>query len=158
MSMLALYRDDGPLAGWMLRRLRRREDKAPLAWLVPPLVRALEYAWVIAVTAVEDREAMPAAFAFLAVLAFHQYDIVYRYRQQRTAVPDWVRFVGLGWEGRMLLVAALALGNVLLAGLIAASVALGIVYVAETTAGWIRFGRGDAAVPAGDEDGLEQAE
>jgi Family of unknown function (DUF5941) len=158
MSTLELYRDDGPFVAWVVGRLGWRGDRWALAWLVPPLLRALEYGYVIAVTAIVDRDALPAAFAFLAVFAFHHYDIVYRFRQQRATAPEWLRLIGLGWEGRMLLVTALALAGALPAGLIGVSVVLGLVYVTESTLSWIRFGRGDSPLLADENNEFDHAE
>jgi Family of unknown function (DUF5941) len=157
-NTLELYRDDGPILGWVLRRLGWHDDRWALAWLVPPLVRALEYGYVVALTAFVDRDALPAAFAFLFVLAFHHYDLVYRFRQQRTTPPEWLRVVGLGSEGRMALLALFGVAGVLLPGLVALSVVLGLTYVTESTLGWIRFGRGLSTSQAQDDDELEPAE
>ena len=43
MTVLQVYRDDGPLAGWIVRRRAGSPVAHPLAWLGPPLVRLAEY-------------------------------------------------------------------------------------------------------------------
>jgi hypothetical protein len=157
MTALQVYRDDGPLARWAARKLGDSAEH-PLAWIVPPLVRAAEYGYVIALTAFSEHDALPVCFAFLAVLAFHHYDAVYRLRQQQSVPPAWVQAVGGGWEGRIVVVSALALAGVLQVGLLAATVILALVYVTESTLSWIRYGRGDRAPAHEDEHEIENAE
>jgi Family of unknown function (DUF5941) len=125
----------------------RRDHGRPLSWLVPPLLRAGEYAFFVTVTALSDPDAMPLCFAFLAVLVFHHYDAVYALRHRRAAVPSWVYAVGGGWDGRMLVASFLALAGVLDVGLLAGAVGLALVYVGETTSSSLRYARsGRAAV------------
>jgi len=130
----------------------QRPHRGRLAWLVPPLLRGLEYAFLIRLTALEDRDAMPLCFALLCVLAFHHYDTVYRLRHQRVPPPGWVRAVGGGWEGRLLAACVLALAGVLGPGLLVAAVGLGVVFVTETVVSWTRFARAERPVPLEDED------
>jgi hypothetical protein len=158
MTALQVYRDDGPLARWAERRLGTPADEHPLAWIVPPLLRAVEYGCVITLTAFADRDAMPACFAFLGVLAFHHYDTVYRLRQQHIAPPAWVQAVGGGWEVRILLVCALAIAGVLELGLLAATVALALIYVTESTRSWVVYGRDEHPRAPEDEQEIENAE
>jgi len=157
MTALATYRDDGPLARWIAGMLPRGEGVGRLAWLVPPAVRALEYGLLIALTALAEPDAMPICFAFLGVLAFHHYDMVYRLRHQDQAPPAWVQAVGGGWDGRVLAASVLALVGALGIGLLVASVVLALVYVSESTLSWARFVRvRQPASPEndeGDEDG-----
>jgi hypothetical protein len=157
MTALQIYRDDGLLARWAGRKLGAA-DEHPLAWIIPPLVRAAEYGYVIAVTAFSEPDALPVCFAFLAVLAFHHYDTVYRLRQQQSFPPTWVQAVGGGWEGRIVVVSALALAGVLQVGLLVATVVLALIYVTESTLSWIRYGRGDRAPAHEDENEIENAE
>jgi hypothetical protein len=149
MTALEIFRDDGPLAARLLPPLTGR-----LAWLVPPLLRALEYGWLIALTALVEPDAMPICFALLAVLAFHHYDVVYRLRAQGQAPPDWVRAAGGGWEGRVLVATVLALagGDALRAGMLVAAIALAGVFVGGSVAGWIRFARTEGLSVLQDQD------
>ena len=98
MSALQLYRDDGPLAAWIAGRAAAargpRTGTHPLAWLVPPLLRLVEYGSLIALTAAADPDALPVCFALLGVLAFHHYDTVYRLRHQRLAPREQVALEG----------------------------------------------------------------
>ena len=113
---------------------------------------------MIALTAFSEPEALPVCFAFLAVLAFHHYDTVYRLRQQQSVPPAWVQAVGGGWEGRIVMVSALALAGVLQVGLLVATVVLALIYLTESTRSWIRYGRGDRAPAHEDENEIENAE
>jgi Family of unknown function (DUF5941) len=151
MTALDAFRDDGPLA----ERLPRATGR--LAWLVPPLLRALEYGGLIALTAAVDADAMPICFALLGVLAFHHYDTVYRLRTQGHPPPDWVRLAGGGWDGRLLIAAVLALvgGDALRAGMLAAAIALALLFVGESVAGWIRFAGAERPVASLDQENLE---
>jgi hypothetical protein len=157
-SALETYRDDGPLAGWVVRTLAGRSARPAtthgLGWLVPTLVRVAEFGGLIALTMLADADALPVCFAFLAVLAFHHYDTVYRLRHQRLAPPSWVRSAGGGWDGRLAAACALALTDALGLGLLVAATGLGLVYVGESAHSWLRF-TGSPAPPAGEGDVLE---
>jgi hypothetical protein len=120
-----------------------RPHEGRISWTVPPLLRALEYAFLIRLTLLADPDAMPLCFALLGVLAFHHYDTVYRLRHQRVPPPAWVRAAGGGWEGRMLAACALALAGVLGPGLLVAAVVLGVLFVTETVVSWTRFARAE---------------
>lgn len=156
MTVLEIYRDDGPLAARVLGRAGL--DEGRLAWIVPPLVRALEYGVLIALAALVEPDALPACFAFVAVLAMHHYDVVYRLRQQHVPPPRWVWAVGGGWETRLAAAALLAAAGVLEYGFVVGAVVLGLVYAAESTASWVRYGRmlGAPAYEDGDEDDEEE--
>ncbi len=73
--LLARLRDDGLLARPMRRRPRR-----PLGWLLPPAVTALEGAVLIFVALRTAPAALPVAYGWFAVVAWHRYDIFYRSR------------------------------------------------------------------------------
>lgn len=140
MSALGVLRDDGPLARRAFRALDRSEP-GPLAWLVPPLVRAGEYGGLIALTVLTNRGALPACFAFLAVLAFHHYDLLYRLRSGREATPRWACAIAGGWEMRLAVAAVLAWTDVLEPALITGAVGLGALFATESWTAWIRSGR-----------------
>ncbi|WP_440099012.1 DUF5941 domain-containing protein [Streptosporangium sp. H16] len=74
-----------------------------LDWLVPPVLRLTEYGFVASVGFAHD---VPPwlIFMLLGAMAFHHYDVVYRLRQ-RVYPPSWLATSGLGWDGRMLLIA-----------------------------------------------------
>ena len=119
----------------------RRDEASALTWLVPPLLRAVEYSFLIALTARVDPDAMPLCFTFVTVVALHHYETVYRLRHQHAAPPRWVGLVGGGWDGRLLLASLFALTGMLDSAFLAASVALALVYAVESTASWLRYGR-----------------
>jgi len=132
---LAHYLDNGPLAALALRPAA----SARLSWLLPPLMRTLEYGGLIALTLWVAPAALPACFALLAALAFHHYDTVYRLRHQRVAPPKWIGRIGGGWELRLAAAAVLAALGWLAPGMYAAAVLLGATYVAESVSSWWRF-------------------
>lgn len=74
-----------------------------LDWLIPPILRVTEYTF-IAVVGLSSDTPPAVTYVLLAAMAFHHYDLVYRVRQ-RIAPPGWVSLAGLGWDGRMLVVA-----------------------------------------------------
>ncbi|MGH3516728.1 MAG: DUF5941 domain-containing protein [Haloechinothrix sp.] len=150
---LAVYRDDGPLAALIGSRLARAEHRR-LGWLVPPLLRAVEYGALIAITVLFEPAALPACFALLAAVAFHHYDTVYRLRHQRIGPPAWLCLAGGGWEIRLLVAAVLAAIGGLGIGMTVAAIALGVLYVAESVAGWRRLRQ--PAVHYEDEEGEEE--
>ncbi|MGW4423651.1 DUF5941 domain-containing protein [Streptosporangium sp. NPDC004631] len=78
-------------------------------WLVPPILRLTEYGFVASVGFAHD---VPPwlIFVLLGAMAFHHYDLVYRLRQ-RVYPPPWLSTFGLGWDGRMLLIALGALAG-----------------------------------------------
>ncbi|MDT3400219.1 DUF5941 domain-containing protein, partial [Streptomyces sp. B1866] len=81
----------------------------PLDWLVPPLLRAGEYAAVLAIAARTGVSgALPAAFGFVAAAAYHHYDTVYRVRGGLPAPSRRLAWAAGGPEGRTLAVAAAA--------------------------------------------------
>jgi Family of unknown function (DUF5941) len=125
-------------------------------WLVPPTLRAVEYGFLIVLTARTDRDAMPLCFAFLTIVALHHYDTVYRLRHQQLEPPRWITAIGGGWDGRILIASALALGGILDLGFLASAVGLGLVYAGESTMSWLRFGRERHAAP--DEDPIDGEE
>lgn len=125
---------------------REEADNGRLQWLVPPLLRATEYAFVIVTAAAAD--ALPAAYALLAAIVFHHYEIVYRLRHQNVPPPAWVSSLGGGWAGRMLVVYALSLADAVRVGMVTLAALLGALFVSESVVSWVRVTRGEAA-PSG---------
>ncbi|WP_285773282.1 DUF5941 domain-containing protein [Microtetraspora sp. NBRC 13810] len=74
-----------------------------LDWLVPPILRLIEYVFIASVGFAHEVPPV-IVFMLLGAMAFHHYDVVYRVRQ-RVYPPAWLATAGLGWDGRMLLVA-----------------------------------------------------
>ena len=110
--------------GTALALLARTGRSLPrLDWLAPSLLRTLEYAAAIAL--------LPASvwtYLWLATVAYHHYDLVYRVRTRGTPTPTWLVQALGGWEGRTLVLVALAVsgaGESVLATLVVALAATG---------------------------------
>lgn len=108
------------------------------AWAVPTLLRMLEYGTLIWMVRVDSQDSLPGVFALLCAVAFRHYDIVYRLRHRREPPPDWVNWIGGGWEGRLLLVFALLVLGALPWSLYVAALLLGGASVAESASVWAR--------------------
>jgi Family of unknown function (DUF5941) len=118
-------------------------------WAEPPIVRLTEYVAFIWLAALEGSHALPSAFALIAALAFHNYDLPYRLRHQGALPPAWL---GLpGWEGRVAVAFALLALGTLPAGFYVAAGVLGTLFVVEAGASWIAAGRRTGADPYDDE-------
>jgi hypothetical protein len=118
-------------------------------WLVPPTIRAIEYPF-IAVIGFDHGAPRPLILALLAVIALHHCDVAQRARV-RLAPPEWVMRAGLGWDGRMLIVAAAALAHAVTADFVVLSLYLGVTFGAEAVTTWLHTARADGHVP-GPED------
>ena len=110
-------------------------------WAVPPLIRLGEYAGITWIAALAGEDALPAAYALLATLAFRHYDIVYRRRHRAEVPPAWLDAVALGWEGRLVLAWVLLALDALPAAMFVWAALLAVVSVGETVMAWRRFGR-----------------
>jgi hypothetical protein len=135
---------------------RTSADRGRLAWLVPPLLRALEYGILLWVTDLADADALPAGFALLGVLAFHHYDTVYRLKHQGVPPPTWLRIASGGWDGRLLVVYALAAADALEPVLAVLAIALAVLFVSESVVSWLGAVRAEGTHPYIDEE-LEDA-
>jgi len=114
-----------------------RPPAGRFGWLMPGVMRGLEYGLVVRVVAAVDRPAMPIAFGLLCVVAYHHYDTVYRWRHTRRGPARWVYWFGMGWDGRLIMVAGIVLFTARLrAPLAIAAVLLAVVFVAESAIGW----------------------
>ncbi|WP_018653494.1 DUF5941 domain-containing protein [Actinomadura flavalba] len=108
-------------------------------WLVPPIIRAIEYGY-LAVLGFAQGVAEPLVFVLIAVLAFHHYDTAYRTRQGLRP-PEWIFRAGLGWEGRMLIVAFAGLLGFLPLAYAALAAYLGVLFAGECARTWARTER-----------------
>lgn len=139
----------GPTAASGVLLLRRQADADPLlssvtrlvpparritwwqgrgAWAVPALLRLVELSTVAAAAILVSPQPLVAAFWWMAVVAFHHYDNLYRALQD-SAAPRWLAWPGLGWDGRTIVVIGLAV-------LGAGSLATGLAWGAWLLAGW----------------------
>jgi hypothetical protein len=110
-----------------------------LDWLVPPLMRAIEYGY-LAVLGFTHDVSEPLIYVLIAVLAYHHYDTVYRTRQKLWP-QEWVSRAGFGWEGRMLIVAAAGFVGALPIVYAALAAYLGVLFVVESVLTWTRTDR-----------------
>jgi hypothetical protein len=106
-------------------------------WAVPSVLRLAELGLVLRLTQVLAPDAAAVAYLLLFVLAFHHYDTLFRVLAG-AETPRWVGTAGFGYDGRMLLVAALALAGQLRSGLLVLACWLGLVFVVIATAQWLR--------------------
>ncbi|MEV0307506.1 DUF5941 domain-containing protein [Nonomuraea fuscirosea] len=104
-------------------------------WLVPPILRLIEYAFIAAV-GFAHRLNPVLIFLVLGALAFHHYDLVYRLRQ-RVCPPPWLATFGLGWDGRMMVVALTALSGWLTGGYVVLAVYLWALFGWESLTCWL---------------------
>jgi hypothetical protein len=123
-----------------------------LRWAAPPVLRAVEYTAILWIGAMGGEKSEPAAFTLICVLAFRHYDVVYRLRHQGGVPPAWLGTLALGWDGRLVLGYILLVAGALPAGLFIAAGLLALVFVAESIAGWRRFGRAPQPVTYEDEE------
>jgi hypothetical protein len=140
--------DRGPLGSALSRVLPWRVPAGRLAWLLPSLLRAVEFGTVLVVVRAVAPDAMPAAFALLFAVAYHHYDALYRVLNGLPSAGA-LRAAGLGFEGRLLVVWALALAgpDVLRPGLAVMPVVLGVLFVGVGTTGGVRALRAPAPGP-----------
>ncbi|MCP2335373.1 DUF5941 domain-containing protein [Actinomadura rupiterrae] len=122
-----------------------------LDWLVPPIIRAIEYGYV-AVLGFAQGVPAPLVFLLLGVLAFHHYDTVYRTRQGHWPA-EWLLPAGLGWEGRMLLVAFFGLSGLLPFAYAALAAYLGVLFACESAVSWAHHARGGGGTSDLEEEG-----
>ena len=123
-----------------------------LRWMVPPALRAIEYAGLLWIGAVAGGDAEPAAFALLCAITYHHYENVYGFRHRGVRPPAWVTAAGLGWDGRLVLGVVLLVAGALPAGFYVLAVLLAALFVTETVAEWRRFRLGQAPVYDDEED------
>jgi hypothetical protein len=122
---------------------RPHDDR--LRWAVPSVLRAAEYGAILWMATVAGAGSQPAAFALLGVVAFRQYDLVYRLRYRGGLPAAWVSLVSLGWDGRLVAVLVLLLVGGLPAGLYVMAGLLAIVLVGESIHSWTSSLRKDDA-------------
>lgn len=108
-----------------------------LHWLGPALLRVGEYGFALALAWFTTTDGLPVIYSLLAMVAFHHYDIVYRIRHQRLAPPKRIQWLGLGWEGRMIVMYALAVAGLLPLGAAILAIYCGVLFVSESAASWV---------------------
>jgi len=143
-DIVAAQVDAAPLVPprWADRLAGLRGGSARYGWLRPAYLRAVEYGGVLALTAtLPGAGAGAAVFVLLLVVASHHYDLLYRVLQGLR--PGGSAVLGLGWPGRLLVVAALAVvgmnqPDAARAGLWVAAGALAVLFLVVEPAGVLR--------------------
>ncbi|MGW4468723.1 DUF5941 domain-containing protein [Nonomuraea sp. NPDC004354] len=130
-----------------------RDHLGRLDWLVPPLLRGTEFLVVILVGLAYDAPKW-LLFVLLYVVGYHTYDTVYRTRQSIWP-PTWVFMAGLGWEVRLLIIAAGAALGVLTPVLYVLTAYLFVLFAVESVTSWVRLDKASAQASADAEQDLE---
>ncbi|WP_406831858.1 DUF5941 domain-containing protein [Pedococcus sp. KACC 23699] len=108
-----------------------------LGWQVPAALWGAESLLVLGVAATLPGGGQWCAYAYLAAVAWHRYDVLYRLRDTGSPSASWVTAVTLGVDGRWVLLAFLvATGASMQSALAWAAVLLTLVYGAESAAHW----------------------
>jgi Family of unknown function (DUF5941) len=129
--------------------------RGKLDWLVPPAIRAIEYGY-LAVLGFSHDVPEPLVYLLIAVLAYHHYDVVYRTRQGLWP-PEWIFRAGLGWDGRMLIVAAAGLVGAMPVAYGALALYLGGLFGAESVSTWTPAARDQSGSTVDEEFEGEEA-
>ncbi len=122
------------------------------AWAVPGFLRVAEYGGLLWIAANAGDSSHAAAFALIAALTFHHYDLVYRPRFQGVAPPTWLGFAAGGWEGRLVLAWVLLAVDALPAGMFIMAGVLGLAFVVECALSWTRLSVAPLSVYEDEED------
>jgi hypothetical protein len=123
-----------------------------LRWTVLPALRLCEYAALLWFAALAGSSAFPAAFAVLAAVVFHHYDLMYRLRLRGTTPAPWVKALSVGWDGRLVAGYLLLVAGALPGGFYVLAALLGVAFVGESVASWLTFGREQQAPVYEDEE------
>jgi hypothetical protein len=122
-----------------------------LDWLCPAILRMIEYSFVAAVGFSHGVHPV-VIFLLLGAIVFHHYDLVYRMRQH-VYPPPWLSSVGLGWEGRTIVIGLAALASLTTAGFVLLALYLWAVFGWESVTCWAAAPRsGDEAAEVGTQD------
>jgi len=112
----------------------------PLGWQLSSLLWLAEAGLVLALVNALPERAEWVGYAYLAAVAWHRYDVVYRLRDTGTHSQPWVTLVTLGVDGRWVLLALVAaLGGPVGALLGWAALVLFVLYAVESAIGWRRW-------------------
>ena len=122
------------------------------AWAVPGFLRLCEYGGLLWVAANAGDSSHAAAFALIAALVFHHYDLVYRPRFQGVAPPTWWNFAAGGWDGRLVLAWVLLAAGALPAGMFILAGLLGVGFAVECGLSWARLSVEPLSVYEDEED------
>ncbi len=117
--LLARQSDAGPIASLLSRGMSPAgwEEfwSSRSAWAVPAALRFLELGVVALLCLSAYPALMVLGFWWIAIIAFHHYDVLYR-AIAGVAPPRWLVWSGLGWDGRTILIVLAALGGISVLG------------------------------------------
>jgi hypothetical protein len=117
-----------------------------LSWQLPAALWVAEAALLVGVAWNLPEGRRWVVFAYLAAVAWHRYDVVYRLRDTGAPSRPWVTLGTLGTDGRLVALALLwALGGPVGSVLPWAALALFVVYAVESALGWRGWARGQRA-------------
>ena len=123
-----------------------------LAWQLPTFLWAAESVLVICLLVAEPGVHRWTGFAYLAAVAWHRYDVVYRLRDTGSPSSAWVTLATLGVDGRLLLLVVVwAVGGPVQALLGWGALVLIAVYAVESALGWRAWARADGPVTSDEE-------
>ena len=109
-------------------------------WAVPAGLRLVELTGIAVIVVLAEPKLLPVAFCALFAIAYHHYDTLYR-SLQNAAPPQWLVWLGFGWDGRLLLVGALALALALQPGLLVLTIWWGLWFAGMASIQWLRSSR-----------------
>ena len=139
-TLLARQSDAGPIASLLAHGMSapawRDLWAAPASWAIPSALRFAELGLVALACLALAPGLAPIAFAWMAIVAFHHYDVLYR-ALQGAPTPRWLTWAGLGWEGRSLLIAGAALTGLLGVVLPLGAAAWAMLLVVIASAQWL---------------------
>jgi hypothetical protein len=137
-----------PVEGMLLAALgAQHPHDGRCDWLVPPLLLAGEYVFLAALGL--SHQVPPAAvFALLGAVVLRHIDVGYRARHGSGISAD---VLGLGWDGRMLLLGLAAMVGEAPLAYFAVSVYLWVLFGSDFFGGWLA----DTEAESGDGDVIE---
>jgi phosphatidylglycerophosphate synthase len=123
-----------------------------LGWQAPLLLWLVEASVVLGLSNAAG-EVGGAVFAYLAAVAWHRYDVVYRLRDTGAPAAAWVTPWTLGIDGRVIVLTLLWAASVPLSPLLAwGGLVLFLVYAAESALGWRAWVRAADGAPSSEGD------
>jgi phosphatidylglycerophosphate synthase len=127
-----------PALAWLLVWGGALRIAVPLSsrydFLVPSLVFVAESVGVLRLSAIADDHDLAAGFALLVVVVLRRYDLVYRHATGRPTRP--AELFGGGWQIRLLVAYALAVGGVVVPGEYVVAGFLAALLASALTAAW----------------------
>ena len=126
-----------------------------LRWVVPPALRAAEYAGLLWIATLAGPSSVPAVFALMLAITYRHYDMVYRLRHRGMTPPRWLNRLAGGWDGRLIAGFALAAAALVPAGFWVAAGLFAAIVVGESIHGWATATRREPDVYEDEEEVAE---